>query len=403
MGGSRQESRRAVSAAAGRKVHDSPDTRDHLVELDSLRGIAILGVFLTHITAHWQTQVGPLIVPYLNFDALEAIEIRGVPLFFLLSGYLLTWTEGKRARRGDYSLRSYALRRILRLVPAYYVSIAVVVLLWPRPPSLWDIVSHALFIHGFFPETARTLSPAMWSLTPEVAFYFLLPFVILFLPKLWHRLVLFVALFVVSLPTQFYILENFTARAEGQIGDVYLYQYYSSLPSTYLYLFIGGMLLRMLVERLNRRPAVPPWQPRVALGLLVVSVSYMEIAPHLDVLRPENPVLQTLVIGLQDLMLLSFFAAAVLGAPILRRLLNWGPLQFIGMTSYSMFLLHQTVIMMFYVYVLRDAPGWLQANDGPTVWLAYAVYFVVVFGLSSLVAYLSYRFIESLFLKIKPK
>ncbi len=403
MTDSREDSsREAVSEAAGQETYHPADTRDHLVELDALRGIAIIGVFLVHITSHWRRLAGPLIVPYLGIDALELIQIRGVPLFFLLSGYLLTWTEGKRARRGDYSLRSYALRRALRIVPAYYFAMAVFFLLWPGRTSVWDVASHALFVHGLFPETARTM-PAVWSLTPEVVFYLLLPVVILFLPGLWQRLALFAALFAISLPTQLYVLENFSTRADAGVGGASLYQYYASLPTTYLYLFIGGMLLRMMVERLNERPAPPRWQAGVALTLLLVSVAYTQVAPHLEVLRPKGPVLQTLVICVQDIMLASFFAAAVLGAPGLRRLLNWRPLRLVGMISYSLFLLHMVVIRAFFVYFMRGERAWFRALDEPSALLVYAGYFALMFGLSLLVAYLSYRFIESPFLRIKPK
>jgi peptidoglycan/LPS O-acetylase OafA/YrhL len=113
----------------------APDVREHLVTLDSLRGIAIWAVVTHHMLSHWQGALGPVEVPRLGWDAVEFLHvIPGVPLFYLLSGYLLTWTEGSRARRGSYSLASYAKRRALRIVPAYYVAIAVVLLLWPRPP-----------------------------------------------------------------------------------------------------------------------------------------------------------------------------------------------------------------------------------------------------------------------------
>lgn len=106
------------------------ESRDQYVELDALRGIAILGVVLVHVASSWLEFVRvPLVVPLLRVDATELLFFGsyGVTLFFLLSGYLLTWTEEKRVRFGTYSVRSYFLRRALRLVPAYYAAILVAV------------------------------------------------------------------------------------------------------------------------------------------------------------------------------------------------------------------------------------------------------------------------------------
>ncbi len=74
------------------------DPPDHYVELDALRGIAILGVVMSHIAASWMNNVkAPLTIPLLSVDAVELLFFGtyGVNLFFLLSGYLLTWTEEK--------------------------------------------------------------------------------------------------------------------------------------------------------------------------------------------------------------------------------------------------------------------------------------------------------------------
>ena len=78
----------------------------------------------------WGARFGPVSTPLVGSNRLEILHaLPGVPLFYLLSGYLLAWTEGKRAMGGEYRLASYVKRRALRLIPAYYVTIAIVLLI----------------------------------------------------------------------------------------------------------------------------------------------------------------------------------------------------------------------------------------------------------------------------------
>jgi peptidoglycan/LPS O-acetylase OafA/YrhL len=135
------------------KTQETADPRTHMMEMSGLRGIAIIVVFYKHLAGHWSTVFGPLWIPFLSVDMRTYFNlIPGVSLFFVLSGYLLLWTEGKRARRGAYCLRSYALRRALRIVPAYYVAIVVFILIGPHKTSAPDVFWHMSFLHGFHPN-----------------------------------------------------------------------------------------------------------------------------------------------------------------------------------------------------------------------------------------------------------
>jgi peptidoglycan/LPS O-acetylase OafA/YrhL len=400
------------------------DPRDHLVELDALRGIAILAVVLTHLTAPWMYGVQALLpIPLLGGNVLGLFLSTGwgVSLFFLLSGYLLTWTEEKRARRGAYSVRSYAVRRALRLVPAYYVAILVVVLTWTwQDTSVMDVLMHMSFLHTLNPYTSITLDPAFWSLTPEVIFYLLLPFLILKLPRLSQRLTLFGVLFFVSLASQVYMAQHVDLLVQpivtGQIGEFNPAWYLRLLPTTYLYLFLAGVLLRMVVERLEARPT-PRLQPHFALVLFSLSALFLVIlpllAPHLVIfpyLDPQTGLFkhgelwaQILVAVLNNVMLIAFFASALLGAPLLRKVLSWRPLAFIGMISYSMFLLHQTIILVLFRPFLVRVRAWIAGAGDLVAWAAFLGYSFGVLAAAVAVSYLSYRYIESPFLRYKPK
>lgn len=397
----------AIQDQAEPETYKVNDTRDHLIELDALRGIAILGVVTAHVTGQWQIKIGDLPIPFLGWNFLETVHfIRGVPLFYLLSGYLLTWTEGSRARRGSYSLRSYAKRRVLRLVPAYYVALLAVILIWPAQQTIPDVLSHVTFLHGLTPYYGRTMNTAFWSLTPEVIFYLILPLFVLKLTRLWHRVAAFVVLLAASFPLQILASGGRDARFEAQYETFNPFQFYSSFPLTLMYLFIAGMLLRMLIEHLNERP-VSPWQPRIALVLFVACLAYTVTSPGLGILRLGflgETGLQIEAFIVRDAALIGLFASALLGAPGFRHLLKLRVLSFIGLISYSMFVFHQTILKLVSSNFLRE-PAVVQWVEQSllTQWIGFGIFVLVLAILIGIVSYLGYRFIESPFLRRKPK
>ena len=391
------------------------DPRDHYVELDALRGIAILGVVMSHIVGIAGMSIGaPLTIPRLGVDATNLLFFGtyGVTLFFLLSGYLLTWTEEKRARLGIYSIRSYALRRALRLVPAYYVAILIVVVLWPlNPPypmevSATDVLMHLPFLQGLAPWTVSNLDPIWWSLTPEVLFYCLLPFLVLKLRRVSQRLAVFGVFALITLGPRVYTYMAQTMPDPNSTPSLN-FQYVLGTATSYMYIFLVGVLLRMLVEYLNNRPA-SKIRLRLATALFLISAVSMVVLPFFL----EHPTIAALhgdpswiVVGIPfDLIVIAFFASAVLGSPLLRRVLRWRFLAFTGVISYSMFLLHDTVLrMVAEPYFLPAIRQWVAGKGLLVVWAGFCGYTVAILAIAFIISYPSYRYVESPFLSYKPK
>ncbi|MGI9050974.1 MAG: acyltransferase family protein [Rubrobacteraceae bacterium] len=382
--------------------YETSDPRTHYAELDALRGIAIIGVVMTHLASFWFIGTRQqLEVPLLRMNLLSYFNLGylGVSLFFLLSGYLLTWTEEKRARRSAYSLLSYAKRRALRLIPAYYVAIVLVVVLWPTRPSLGDVALLFTFLHGFRPQFPVGLDPAVWSLTPEVAFYAMLPFLVLKLRSLPQRLAVFGVLATVSVVTRFLMEYGVFESPQlfgGTLADNRMYFY----PTTLLYLFIAGMLLRMMVERIETGRIPDGWRHTAALISTVVPVVVLATLPYL--VRRQDLLGSPLAFVAEGMMIL-FFAAALLGSPILKPLLNWRPLASLGKISYSLFLLHMTVIYLTIRYVLSENRSWLAEQSELVTWGVFLAYMIFVLTVATALSYLSYRYVESPFLRQKPK
>jgi peptidoglycan/LPS O-acetylase OafA/YrhL len=160
-----------------------------IAELEALRGIAIMLVFLMHARIAFnkflftEGTAG-------NVQALAAQSISpwyayvlgghtGVSLFFILSGFLLCGpflleaSGGKRVRRSRY-----CSRRVLRIMPLYTVAVVVATLFCAnRATDLLRGLPFLVFLNSFEGMTTPLwpFSGVWWSLATEAQFYLVLP------------------------------------------------------------------------------------------------------------------------------------------------------------------------------------------------------------------------------------
>lgn len=150
--------------------------------LDALRGLAALAIVVLHAWLYTTTatekgdSLGDAVVHQMRL---------GVPLFFVLSGFLLyrAWVVAVRAGRPLPRLREYARKRAWRIGPAYALVLAgSLALLVPLSdvrgvdvPSVELLPLFAIFASNLHPETTGALDPPLWTLAVEVQFYVLLP------------------------------------------------------------------------------------------------------------------------------------------------------------------------------------------------------------------------------------
>ncbi|MDX6538496.1 MAG: hypothetical protein QOI71_106 [Gaiellales bacterium] len=152
--------------------------RERFPCFDGLRAIAAGAVVLLHVslisgfTARQAGTVGPY------FARGEA----GVYLFFLISGYLLY--RPFVAARFDHApgpgLRSYARRRALRILPAYWVALTILAVIFDVRErhdisSLGDVVTYYGFLQIYSESTVVGGLQQAWSLCTEMSFYVFLP------------------------------------------------------------------------------------------------------------------------------------------------------------------------------------------------------------------------------------
>lgn len=185
--------------------------RVYYPELDGLRFLAFLAVYVFHggvpqfsrwvnALAAGLTNLIPSTHPWLPLDPGEAVRSNGwvgVQFFFILSGYLITTLLlREKARYGRISLRAYWVRRILRIWPLYYLTVALafVVLPWfdGVTPTTYD-PGYGRHLPAFLAFAGNwsmaLLGPVgndavsiLWSVCVEEQFYLLCPLLVAFAP-----------------------------------------------------------------------------------------------------------------------------------------------------------------------------------------------------------------------------
>ena len=282
--------------------------------LDGLRGVAVLLVLLSH-----SSNAGYDVIP--GVDA-SGVGRAGVFLFFVLSSFLLTSQVLARTEADEpVGWRRFALRRLLRVLPAYAVCMAVHVALGVFTPEV--ALRHLAFVRG---------EAHFWTIPVEVLFYLSLPALALalgVLPGTWSR----AAALVASIAALSWAAPpDYPARAPDFLPNV--------LP--FMPVFLTGSLLAVLAPVLGRAGGVAG-RAVVAAGVigalilvaLTPSVASMVIGEPVPHRRFHLWFLEHA--GLWSLLLA---AAVVPAGRALRAALAWRPLTRLGRISYSVYLYH---------------------------------------------------------------
>ncbi|GAA3846955.1 acyltransferase [Streptomyces coacervatus] len=154
-----------------------------LPSLTGLRWIAALLVFGLHVHNfhYFDGRAGSLVNWAFGAGA------TGVSFFFVLSGFVLTWS----ARPGDRA-PAFWRRRIARILPVHLVTAAIALLMaytlaHQSKPTLSQGLANVLLVHSWWRPWWQTLDPVSWSLACEAFFYAVFPLLALLLRRLGAR------------------------------------------------------------------------------------------------------------------------------------------------------------------------------------------------------------------------
>lgn len=163
------------------------DTSNRYAFADGLRGLAALWVVFYHLFhGDHITQLSKFIGHCLSAIIFEYGNL-GVPIFFVLSGFVMAVTTNKKIMGASQSAR-FMLRRFIRLSPPYYFGIIVtLILLYVKArfvdpttslPDIIATIAHVFYMQGFL--GIKQINVVYWTLCYEIQFYIVFSLVIYF-------------------------------------------------------------------------------------------------------------------------------------------------------------------------------------------------------------------------------
>jgi peptidoglycan/LPS O-acetylase OafA/YrhL len=353
---------------------DAPLIRPYMPELDAVRGIAILLVLLFHGMA--RPLHAELSVVGRSLFAVSQYGWTGVNLFFVLSGFLITGILLDAKHGPDYFRRFY-FRRALRILPALYGTLLILLI------GGWISFRFAAISILFLANFAAVLGLAhwygpLWSLAVEEHFYMLWPFVV-------HRcsarkLTIVASVVCIASPL---------LRILNLVGSP-VPQHFASL---YTWFNLDGLSLGALLAIWLRAPSFR--RERLASIALPITIA-SGVAFFLLVGRQWADA--TVVTSACNLASAGFLSWVLLvGTSHWKFLVDRPILKFYGFISYGLYLIH---ILAFHLSdVLLSHPlAALVANQKPL--LAMLLRFGGGLVLGTGLAFLSRRSLEERFLRI---
>jgi peptidoglycan/LPS O-acetylase OafA/YrhL len=382
----------------------APPRQTHFALFDGLRGLAATAVFFVH-AAYQFAVTRPEEHEWYRFAIHGDVA---VPIFFAISGFLLyrPFVSG-RAKGRPMNVRAYARRRFLRIVPAYWVALALLSLYfkYPEISGVPEYLWFMFFLQLYDPDTALKAVGQAWTLDIEVTYYAFLPLWVWLMtrPKLSLRNEALAVVGLIGLAFTWQVVTLLaTDVANSESNSATLIRI---LPVQFDHLG-AGMLLAVLsvwvqqgkslpgVELVRTKPWIP-WTLAAAAWLLACYVGRdggRSSYHYTDFQFFAEHVIYTPFVFL---LLLPAVFGEERRDPI-RRFLAWKPLAYVGMISYSFYLYHFGVLVW-------QARRWNENGWGtvPNSGFEWANWLIFAYLGTVLVGSISFYLVERPFMNLK--
>ncbi|MFD0587828.1 acyltransferase family protein [Paenibacillus sp. GCM10027627] len=328
-------------------------------ELDSVRGLAALSVVFSHIA---------ILIPSFFLERFNNTPLHffwlgheSVILFFILSGFVLS-LPFQNNRISPLGYVNYLVRRVFRILIPAAVSMAIVLIListlnpqglngisewgnsiWTNSLNTVEIVKQLILLQEI---DSMQFNPVLWSLVHEMRISIIFPLVLLLMFK--FNLIRRIAV-VILIPITFFVayvvgLKVFNYDITKFSGG---YSSYILTPHYLAFFTLGSILAkyRESIKEIYMRLNLIVKFTLVVVGLVLYMYNWL--------ILPDNSLLHMFIFNDWSIAIGgSIFIVVSMNSVVMKRVLLFNPVHYIGKISYSIYLYH-LIMMLTMLYVLN--------------------------------------------------
>jgi len=340
--------------------------------IDILRGLAVSIVVVYHFFVLLELTAGPAF-PYIN-----TLAYLGVPLFFVISGYLIYRSVDRNVSQKGIKkgVLSYFFHRLFRILPAYYFNLFIIFIMagfiinqdyYYSASFFKQFFSHLIFTSYFKYQSAGFgINGAYWTLSIEMLWYIVVPFILFYFKKTRALLLIAFLSFIYIFGMSHGWFDHYFDLDGSRANYALMHSYYLSQLPGQINFFIAGILIYKYQYHFKLQRVYYAYLLAIFLLLLYVwsslyFVSYSDtIGKHMMVL---------LVVSVLFILLYSVKSEGL-------SFLEW-----IGKISYSLYLWHMPILFVMNKSHILEERSLLETT---------VFFFFLLFSISSM----SYYFIE---------
>lgn len=354
---------------------------ERIIWIDSLKGIAILGVIMIH-------SGGALLPDPLGIVA--RFGGSGVELFFLISAFLAFGSMERECIQngGEIVPFKWILKKILGFVPVYYMALFFSVVItggysyWYGSEggiTIWNIISHLTLTWGFVPHYCNSIIGGEWYLGTLIIFYVIAPFLFRVINSFERSIAFFIGTTIVCR-----YVNAFADNRIPDIADTYIYKVYfrdfwifAQLPVIALGICTFFVLKKVSNEDIREK--------RLLSKVLLLFVTIM-LWGQMNY--------RSVVYEISESTLIAFwFMLLIISQNIYRDgLINNFIFRMLGEYSYPIYLFHITFIDLF--------DKWITMSTGYTV-LDWGIKYLLIVFISLLFSVVVDKFVDEPYRRMK--
>lgn len=316
--------------------------KNYFPELTGIRAVAMYGIYNCHFN---------LIDPAKWGNTLYRLgqEMHlGVPVFYVLSGFLIYYLYGYKLERLSVPFGlDYAKNRVARIYPVYFILLTITYFWRGFPNSVPETLVTYTLTQALFPDFVHAGIAQTWTLTIEETFYFTAPFIFLAALR-WGLLVPCVGIFAFGI---FLVTVDFPLNPYYQNASHVFGRTLCGMIACFGFGILLGKIVRNRAGNLpqRKRPILTYGALAVMFAIMLVQTRLAEQAeawhPGGDLVRgSEHPVGYFLSYFVFPGFVMMWFWGMMTEASAVKRFLSIPLLVLLGRSSYCFYLLHFGVV-----------------------------------------------------------